>query len=504
MMRSVLLLISVGVLASCEPQDATVSIPDAGFVQATPDASVRVDGGVPGCQPPGPPSSVTLDPLAEVCQQASAGWRSFLIETGRVNATLCGEVVEDGDIPHLRTSGITDVELEPNCTSSAMAHELSRLEPSVQLGRVVVHRDRIAQCQALRQGPLDEPNTAQGRLRPECRIMEGVGAIGDPCDVHEECAEFFCRPTGDRTCGGVCAARVATGGTCTPGKDRCAAGSCRDTGGRNFRCVALAMAGESCGDAVSCGSDTFCSEGRCEDHRGEGGACVRGGDQCGAGLVCVVADSTAQRGTCRRRAAEGERCGDSRDGNPPCADRCLRCSDRCVRLGIDGDPCSAQTDCVEDAYCDPSGTCRPRPRRGAPCQLTADLPRGNCAFVDDFCQPDAPESDAPESDDGVCTASPALCESCDESLSCAAGRCQFAPHGGRFCFPKPDPPPRVGAPLGAACQSNGECLSSFCNPASDRCTIECTSGCQGNLLDTYGFLIFYGLVINVRRRRARS
>ncbi len=503
MKRFALIVAGLGVLTSCDAWLKPLvplpegSVPDAGFARARPDAGAPVDAGGSGCQLPEPAAPVTLDALAEICAEATEGWRNWLIQRGRASATACGETVEDRDIAHLRSSGIAGIDLEPNCRDSSMARELSRLERSVDLGRVLVHADRIALCQAQREGPHDEPNGAQGSLRPECRIMEGVGAIGDPCDLHEECAGFFCRPTGDQTCGGVCAERLPNGADCSPGKDRCAAGNCKVTASGKFRCTSLAAAGERCDDIVSCNFESFCSEGLCRPKRSDGGACARGADHCDDNLVCVLDEADAKTGICRKRASEGEACGNSRDGNPPCADRCLRCEGHCLRRGLDGERCTAQRDCVDDAYCE-ANFCRSKPRRGESCVFDADLPRGNCAYHDDFCL-----RDAPESSDGVCTARPTLCQSCAESLSCATGRCQTGPDGDRYCFAEPEPPPEVGAPLGAACESHGECSSSFCNPASARCTIECASGCQGNLLDTYGFLVFYGLVVNVKRRRER-
>ena len=189
-----------------------------------------------------------------------------------------------------------------------------------------------------------DATAADTRAVPEAckRVLIGTIAAGATCADDRECKTGRCD-----------AARCIPNACCTGG---CAA------------YVAPAKIDEPCGPDVGCVADAFCgSDLHCHPLGTMSASC----DQdlhCAAGLACIGA-TELQAGACRPLPKIGEPCPYLR-----CAEIGARCDGTiCVRVGISGDRCTADTECSEFHFCDTAaGRCIDLPSTGQPCQ-------GRCA-----------------------------------------------------------------------------------------------------------------------------
>lgn len=152
----------------------------------------------------------------------------------------------------------------------------------------------------------------------------------------------------------VCRRPASVGQTC--GSQNPCHWSLRCTDGT---CQALKAKGDAC-TLGECKRGLFCdagpsAPGQCREQLGEGASC-RGSQECERSFYCDGADpSTAERGTCRRLARQGEDC-----TGRPCGIRfyCSEASRTCQPRRQFGESCADEPwGCVVGASCN-QGTCR--------------------------------------------------------------------------------------------------------------------------------------------------
>lgn len=270
--------------------------------------------------------------------------------------------------------------------------ELAGRARAIDRGLVQVDDDALRSC--LSDVGCLSSDTAVPALSPRdplaaCRVaFHGDTALGDACQVDEECARgLHCEGSAPGACG-RCAENRDTGAVCTRDGECHIGALCEGD-----QCVA-AVQGPDAGDGAPCGridtvlgvSARYAScepglhciglPGTCARPVDEGGACARP-DQCGEGLECI--EGTCVGALIARR--EGDACG----GAPPV--RCdyeagLACSDgRCVRRLAAGDPCDPgdlELRCPPDRVCD-TGVCRGDLATGESCSLDGQCASRRCA-----------------------------------------------------------------------------------------------------------------------------
>lgn len=164
-------------------------------------------------------------------------------------------------------------------------------------------------------------------------------------------------------------------------------------------CVELLEAGDPCGGAVDCGSDSRCVSRNgaptvCEPYAKLGESCED--HYCAPGFSC-------ESGTCVPAKAIGESC-HSFDPQPCVLDAyCEFLSNTCMARAADGEPCSSNDECVEGGFCTSINgaepTCWVPKADGQPCEGSWE-----CAYS---CSSD---------DDGVKRCTPQ-----DSPTGCAGG-----------------------------------------------------------------------------------
>lgn len=253
----------------------------------------------------------------------------------------------------------------------------------------------------------------------ECEdAIRGRQARGATCFDSGECADAdYCDASS--SCPGVCAARVAAGGTVTAGAE-CAAGlesdgstcmapvavggSCSGTSPKpcvagaycdaaSGTCTAVKTAGAACAEREECARNLACVGGTCTVLGGAGAACKLSDISCKFDLTCKLMDFATLSGECQAPAAAGA-------------------------------TCFLDMDCKSDLYCAgvsfglqmTPGTCSPRLAVGAactasqfgnPCVDTATCTAGTCTLK--------------KGEGQACTPS---AEDCADGLSCQGGTCK--------------------------------------------------------------------------------
>ncbi len=207
----------------------------------------------------------------------------------------------------------------------------------------------------------------------------------------------------------------------------------------------------------------------------DGGTCYIGLD-CVSGS-CDVADcgQACCSGTCAATLAEVAIGGTCNNTTGPCVrgSFCDAQTTTCVALRAIGGACTSSSQCTYGAYCGEAGTCADAPNRGDAC------PDGVCADLGDRCS----------STTTTCVALGRLGEACSEgfaglfdcqaplvcdqtSLQCAnpptAGQaCLFFCAAGNFC--NDQDVCEAQKANGAACDSDSECTSRYCDDTTSVC-----------------------------------
>lgn len=243
----------------------------------------------------------------------------------------------------------------------------------------------------------------------------GMRANGEECTRDEECASLFCTDPGDRVKRCLSPCRGDTG-MCLAG-EACVAlpgacGACVEEGILND----LRGLGESCDENADCRSEDCYEDG---DRR----YCTRGCEadaDCGTGFHCRVNASEPSLSRCAAgpRADIGDRC--LGDGDCVATALCVRrgeqrwctrqCSDAdpcpegldCVSaqgtqvcapaLGLDGDECTADDECLSGSCSSDTGTCTRACGPDAPCGIGLECRRVGDAGEATCVAPVAPEA----------------------------------------------------------------------------------------------------------------
>ena len=195
-----------------------------------------------------------------------------------------------------------------------------------------------------------------------CRepLKEGESCADSDVSSNAACARgLFCDLDGTR----LCKRPAAQGEPCTWGGEchwtlTCIDDTCQPPRGKEADCTAKTET-MSLFSWSQCQQDLFCdaepgAPGKCREMLGEGASC-RNFWECGQDLYCDGADPrSAQRGTCRRLAGQGEDCTGRVCGN---LFHCAETSRTCQPRRQFGEPCADEpTACVLGTLCD-QGTC---------------------------------------------------------------------------------------------------------------------------------------------------
>ncbi len=221
-------------------------------------------------------------------------------------------------------------------------------------------------------------------------VFVGSAALGDPCEIDEECAEGYCEL--DDACPGTCVAYAPLGESCADVE--CERGLDCD---ENLTCVEYAGEGEPCGGdgGANCGGGIFVCDGETEEPNSgtcrplgnlfsaeEGQACnPQESLFCEPGLSCVLTGVGEMGLTweCRARAeAVGADCFGGVPNHCPDGTYCAgidfaagMTQGTCTALPGEGDaclevdlvpPCGPNLDCGSE-----SNTCVARARNGTAC-----------------------------------------------------------------------------------------------------------------------------------------
>lgn len=477
------------VFASC--QCGSPSSPDGGTAGGVASTGGGTNGGTSGGATGGGTSgggsvgggtvSCTVSPgtlpLEDVCAALLVGARGLQKST----QTSCGEPIQDADLPFLAQLDVG------TCAPDGgfFANALERLAQKLDAGRMAYDPVSAHACQAL--GRLNGGRPGLTCPNNPCeQVFRGLVPLGGACDDSEDCTgELFCRPTGETSCVGRCAARLSPGAACNPDRDLCERGSpCRAADG-GFRCLVRAGVGGRCADEKDCQPNLGCANGSCATRQPVGSACLdtSGHADCLPELGCVRVGSAR---TCQPRAQLGGSCDRAGNGAPPCVtSECVECNGgRCIAAGITGAPCTGPTDCRGSFFCGDAGTCVFRARRGEPCQvLAAANPQGSCLYPADFCSVMTPGSAGtcqPKPNTGEpCGAGPGLSSQCQQ----ADDFCRVPSGASGACANKPVAPEACGrdAGLSPTCRE-GKCLAGACvapTAPGTPCTVN-DANCRGD------------------------
>jgi len=318
-------------------------------------------------------------------------------------------------------------------------------------------------------------------------------SLGDVCASGLSCLSGLCADgvCCDQSCGGACdrCDLAADVGRCRPvpqgtqGSTTCNPYVCNGT---NTTCPT------GCTDDAQCDAQHFCWNGNCAlNGTGTPSTPCRAGIQCASSFcvdaVCCDSACTGNcescnlvglNGSCRSEAAgpadpgcNGFRC---QGGDAGCANTCLQDSD-----------CAPQFACTNAA-------CVPQKSLGIPCQREEECTSGHCAdglccafkcgLPCDVCNAPGLEgicAPAPPGYAGGASCYPLSCNGfqSDCSIQCGSNSGCVSTHFCSFqvCIP------RGSAPLGAACQTNGDCASAECIDGvccDDECGLGVATDCR--------------------------
>jgi hypothetical protein len=325
------------------------------------------------------------------------------------------------------------------------------------------------------------------------------GSIADGSDPDKECATQSCataivtnaqvcngagacRANGTSSCGLFACNGAACATSCTSDADCFGSAHCAGS-----TCVADLDAGAACARASQCKSG-FCTDAVCCDKactgdceactaakKGSGtdGTCAPVAadtdpkDRCGADptpLSCAADGMCDGAGACHTYAKKGTPCGATTctsgavsgktcNGAGTCDTATTPCALYSCGTGACRASCTADADCVVDAYCTSSGACVPKQRVGQACTESRQCEKGFC--VDGTCC------------ESACTGQ---CEACGESGS--EGRCTpvtGAPRGKRTAC--------VGdaAVCGGTCDGTNPVACKYA-PTTKSCGSSCAAG----------------------------
>ncbi len=254
------------------------------------------------------------------------------------------------------------------------------LAAAVDAGQVIFDGDAARACFAAIADAACEVTAVAYRARPEAclTIFRGTVAEGGACTLDQECVSQRCpAPACDQAC---------CPGTCAGGD-----------------APALAAAGASC-ETATCDAASYCDQvdHTCMPLKGANASC-ESFDECADGLYCLLS------GTCGSLPAEGQTC--DVDGCQRTNDRCDPDTHLCTAAGIDGAPCTTQSDCSAVLTCDNTRHCSGGTPLDGPCRTSSD------------CAP-ATRCDIAEGDStGLCHALHGVGESCVSSFDCSSHKC---------------------------------------------------------------------------------
>ncbi len=305
-------------------------------------------------------------------------------------------------------------------------------------------------------------------------------AHGSACTAGSQCDTGYCVDgvcCNTSSCGTCQACNTSNPGVCAAVTNAPDPPSCAGTQTCDGNGACKLVVGQACAHG-----NTDCANGACVDGYCCNVACT---DACD---VCARALGAPANGTCGAATL-------GYAGDPPCAGGyvCNGSSDTCPTT------CSADGDCTSGYFCGNAGTCQPQKASGGSCNTTAgadclkalcrECTTGNCV-------------------DGVCcdTACSGSCQVCSKALGASAdGTCSTAPAGyagsptctpyscsgasdicpsgctatsgcaqGAFCTNGECQGTELA---GAACGSNGACVSGFCVDGVC-CNSACTGQCE--------------------------
>jgi hypothetical protein len=295
---------------------------------------------------------------------------------------FCRYFVKCGAIEDLETCQAANLGVRFRTSASAAAAEAA--------GKVTFDGDAARDCvDALADRACDTTSQSVRVLPEPCRrVTIGTGGDGAACAVGDECGSKVCDVPAcpDACCQGTCVGEAVMG---------------------------QAKAGESCA-SIDCVDSAYCDETEiCVARKNPGAQCIFS-EECQFGLDCDP------EGTCSSLPKLDEAC----DG--ACRDEGTRCnagSHKCVKAGLEGDPCDMTSDCSQFYVCDTAKRCTAGIAVGAPCTKAQ-----RCAGPGAFCEVPAGASQ------GVCSLPLAVGQPCEnnnscESLTCDAvtGRCVEEP-----------------------------------------------------------------------------
>jgi hypothetical protein len=214
---------------------------------------------------------------------------------------------------------------------------------------------------------------------------------GEPCYQNTQCESSRC--VGLVCCEGACPDACASCGL--PGLEgTCVslpAGAVALGGCNGFRyCESIGTCDVLCEDDAECLDDHFCNpSGDCQQK-------VQLGADCGTDEACFsghcvgatestegVCCDTACDGTCEVCSGTGECQHDAGGIDPSCNNyRCLAVTPE-GSAGPCEEGCSSNPQCIDSAYCDPSGHCEPDAANGTACVVDGDCVSGHC--TDGYC-----------------------------------------------------------------------------------------------------------------------
>lgn len=277
------------------------------------------------------------------------------------------------------------------------------------------------------------------------RAIQPVDAVG----VGESCesttttfagcgADLYCeRQTDDQTCD-VCRRQATAGEACNDGSPRI---PCAD---ELFCNPQSQLCSPTLDDNASCTSDASCASGWCRSQlctpKLERGVGCTSSDRCAQALRCDGA-------TCTDRVAPGLACA----GDQDCLQPAICLSGTCARVGVCERPTAGNAclySCADGAFCE-SNQCKAFVAPGEPCTSHVQ-----CGFPEAICQTST----------GRCLALASLGDTCGATRPCQP----FSATCDNLTDPQ-NPLCVTARADGSACSDDNECLSFYCDLASDTC-----------------------------------
>ena len=241
-----------------------------------------------------------------------------------------------------------------------------------------------------------------GNLVASC--YEQLGSAS--CDRTDEKGRMF----GGADCAGAIKGTVGGGGECALDAEcksrECDVPDCPDACCQGT-CVGdeaprlPRQLGESCESSNDCASGSYCSAAVCAALKPAGSMCIQTGE-CAYGLGCA-----GQPRVCKVLPTAGEPCpdGQCRDEGTYCAAPGMICA----KVGLPGDACTTRADCSQFYSCDATMHCSEGAHEGQACNAMT-----RCADLGNFCDTTAMICKPPQPIGAACT-SDTQCESnfCD-------------------------------------------------------------------------------------------